>query len=209
MRKVLAEQLQMDILEMFRRVLGVPSATPESNFFVLGGQSLQASRLIADVAAKYKTILPLRAFFDNPTVQGIVHALTADDATNCGTEDFSHILSSADSAVQDRFEPFPLNEVQHAYWIGRSSFFEMGNVATHVYVEFDNPVLDLPRFEAAWNNVIHRHDMLRAFITEDGHQQVLTGFPYYRIAVHDYTALNEDAAAAEQQRIRDRMSHQI
>lgn len=204
-----AEQLHSEILEMFRRVIGAPSATSESNFFVLGGQSLQASRLIADVAAKYKTILPLRAFFDNPTVRGIVQALSTQEEAHCRAEDFSHILSGADSTIQNQYAPFPLNEVQHAYWIGRSSFFEMGNVATHVYVEFDNPTLDLPRFEAAWNQVIARHDMLRAIITADGHQQILAEFPYYCIAVHDCTALEADGAIAEQQRIRERMSHQI
>src|SRR5262245_23638088 len=39
--------------------------------------------------------------------------------------------------VSKRYEPFPLNDVQHAYWIGREPTLELGSVSTHVYFEFD------------------------------------------------------------------------
>ena len=30
---------------------------------------------------------------------------------------------------------FPLTELQHAYWAGRSGAFAMGNIACHAYLE--------------------------------------------------------------------------
>jgi hypothetical protein len=73
----------------------------------------------------------------------------------------------------ERYEPFPLNEMQQAYWIGRNSFFEGGNVAIHVYTEIESTDLDLERFNLAWQKLVERHDMLRAIVHCDGQQQVL------------------------------------
>jgi pyochelin synthetase len=202
------EQLRTKVLGMFRQIIEVPTADSDSNFFALGGQSLQASRLLTQVGAVYKTILPLRSFFENPTVDGIV-AILMQGKLSIDSPDLSKALSSPDSSEQGRFAPFPLNEVQHAYWIGRSSFFEMGNIATHVYVEFDNPALDLRRFEHAWNKLVSQHDMLRAVITPDGSQRILEEFPRYQIAVNDFSSHGDDDAAAELRTIRERMSHQI
>ncbi|MFB0852719.1 TubC N-terminal docking domain-related protein [Mycobacterium avium subsp. paratuberculosis] len=39
-------------------------------------------------------------------------------------------------APQDRFEPFPLTDVQAAYLVGRTSAFQWGGVGCHGYAEF-------------------------------------------------------------------------
>src|SRR5215211_6120755 len=36
-----------------------------------------------------------------------------------------------------RYEPFPLTDIQHAYWVGRHPAVELGGVATHFYVELE------------------------------------------------------------------------
>src|SRR5450830_2125823 len=84
----------------------------------------------------------------------------------------------------------------------------MGNIATHVYVEFQCDHLDIEKFQVAWNKVCARHDMLRAVITPDGEQHVLESHSY-QIAVLDLTQHDLPAASAEQMKIRDRMSHQV
>ena len=65
-----------------------------------------------------------------------------------------------------RYEPFPLTDVQRAYWLGRSNYFELGNIGCHVYIEFDLSELDRRRMQAAWQKLIDRHDMLRAVVRE-------------------------------------------
>ncbi|MFC7556730.1 hypothetical protein ACFQU7_37720 [Pseudoroseomonas wenyumeiae] len=74
-----------------------------------------------------------------------------------------------------RHEPFPLTEIQQAYWLGRDTGFELGNVATHGYLEADCLGLDLPRFEQAWQRLVERHDMLRMVVLPGGMQQVRPG----------------------------------
>ncbi|HET7253594.1 MAG TPA: hypothetical protein VFJ46_07505, partial [Xanthobacteraceae bacterium] len=84
-------------------------------------------------------------------------------------------------APASRHEPFPLTDLQKAYWLGRSDYFELGNVGCHVYVEVDLPGLDRRRLQAAWQKLIDRHEMLRAVIRDDGLQQILPHTPHYDI----------------------------
>jgi Condensation domain len=106
-----------------------------------------------------------------------------------------------------RFDPFPLTEMQQAYWVGRQRSLELGDVAIHSYIELQVESLDVERLEAAWNAVIARHDMLRAIVRPDGRQQVLRDVEPYRIAA---TVCASDAAheIARAQRRAD-MSHTV
>ncbi len=95
-----------------------------------------------------------------------------------------------------RYAPFPLTELQQAYWFGRTSAFEMGAVVSCAYVEVERAGLDLHRFEQAWERLTARHDMLRAVVLPDGRQQVLETVPPYRVEVLDLRGLPADAAEA-------------
>ncbi len=46
-----------------------------------------------------------------------------------------------------RFEPFPLTDVQYAYWLGQQGLFPLGNVGTHAYYEAEFESLDIQRVE--------------------------------------------------------------
>ncbi len=112
-------------------------------------------------------------------------------------------------AAAQRHQPFPLNDIQQAYWLGRGGNFEIGNVSTHVYLEIDCLDLDLPRLNLAWRTVIERHAMLRAIVRPNGQQQILETVPLYEIAVLDLRAESEAAIAAQLNTVRQRMSHQV
>ena len=56
-------------------------------------------------------------------------------------------LPAVISAPAQANEPFPLTDVQQAYWLGRSDAFDLGNIATHVYFELELPDADMP----GWN----------------------------------------------------------
>jgi pyochelin synthetase len=77
----------------------------------------------------------------------------------------------------NRHAPFPLTDIQEAYWIGRSDLVSHGSVSAHTFQEIDLPDLDLERFVAAWRRLIERHEMLRAVVLEDGRQQILAEVP--------------------------------
>ncbi|WP_407977226.1 condensation domain-containing protein [Brucella pseudogrignonensis] len=101
-----------------------------------------------------------------------------------------------------RYEPFPLTDMQQAYWLGRDGALAGGG-AMQMYQEFDGDLLDIPRLERAWNRLIARHEMLRACVDENGQQRVLREVPLQHIEYIDLTG------AADKQRafldIRERM----
>ncbi|WP_036486315.1 non-ribosomal peptide synthetase [Myxosarcina sp. GI1] len=108
-----------------------------------------------------------------------------------------------------RYEPFPLTDMQHAFWVGRSGVFELGNVANHGYYEIEGKNLDLDRLNTTLQRLIDRHDMLRAIVLPDGRQQVLKTVPTYEIPVLDLRDKEEPEVKTELAAIRDRLSHQV
>ena len=116
-----------------------------------------------------------------------------------------------DSSAEDpeRWAPFPLSELQHAYWIGRDSSMVMGSVATHLYVELDCNQLDIERLNQALGKMIDRHPMLRAVIDRDGMQRILAEVPDYRIAINDQMVAAPADAEAAVLATRAELSHQV
>ena len=107
-----------------------------------------------------------------------------------------------------RHEPFPLTDIQHAYWVGRTGTFELGDIGVHVYAELERDGLDVERLSDAWQRVIDRHDMLRAVTLPDGRQRILEDVPPYRIPVEDLRGTG-DAGASRLAALREELSHQV
>ena len=118
-------------------------------------------------------------------------------------------LSQITVDSNQRYQPFPLTDVQQAYWVGRNSAFELGNISTHGYLEVDTINLDLDRFENIWQKMVERHEMLRAIIRPDGQQQILEKVPPYKIKVLDLRPHNSEQVETQLLNLREQLSHQI
>lgn len=105
--------------------------------------------------------------------------------------------------------PFPLTDVQQAYWLGQSGLFGLGNVATHMYFELDVIGLDLDRLIHVFRRLIDYHPMLRAVINPDGTQQVLPEVPPYQPMVTDVRGKSPAEVQHELTRLRSELSHQV
>ncbi|MGA5704453.1 amino acid adenylation domain-containing protein [Peterkaempfera bronchialis] len=108
-----------------------------------------------------------------------------------------------------RHEPFPLTDIQHAYWVGRRSAMELGGVSTHVYFERERGGLDPERLQQSLRKVVERHDMLRAIVLPDGRQRVLAEVAPYVIPVDDLRGLAPEALRERLLRTRREMDHQV
>jgi amino acid adenylation domain-containing protein len=197
------------LAEIWAEVLGRRPIGIRDNFFELGGHSLLATRLIARVQEAFQMELPLRSLFAAPTIAELASTIEGEKGERKESPGFSGELPEIGPAPDSRYLPFPLNDIQQAYWIGRVGGIELGNIASHRYIEFECMDLDIERFSLAWQKLIERHDMLRAIVHPDGHQQVLDRVTPYRIEVEDLRSRDPDQAAACLAALRQRMSHQV
>lgn len=60
---------------LFQDVLGVDKVNPEDNFFDLGGQSIQAMRLLLMIETKIGPELTIDELFDAPTAASLAQRL--------------------------------------------------------------------------------------------------------------------------------------
>ncbi len=175
----------------------------ESSFFLLGGDSLVATRMIGRLRAAGFPRARVADLFGRPVLQHFCETLrpatTADDEQAPATATL--LVPDPDHA----HEPFPLTDVQAAYHTGRDPRFTLGGVGTWHYTEFDGTDVDLDRLERAWNTLVRRHGMLRA-VVEDGHQRVLPEVPPVRIPVEEARAGDTAEALAD---LRARLSRQV
>ncbi|MEX2303773.1 MAG: amino acid adenylation domain-containing protein [Bryobacterales bacterium] len=109
---------------------------------------------------------------------------------------------------EKRGDPFPLTDLQQAYWIGRGEAFGI-DVASHCYLELEGTGVDLNRLNDAWRRVIERHEMLRAAVLPHGEQQILDSLPPYEIQVTDLRGEGAATVSAKLTALRDALSHQI
>ncbi len=101
-----------------------------------------------------------------------------------------------------RYEPFAMTDMQQAYWLGRSRQLDGGDVAMHLYLEFQSKTYDIERLEWALNTVIARHDMLHAVVLDSEHQQVLSDYPQVNIELNDLSG-----APQKVDNLRDELAH--
>jgi pyochelin synthetase len=102
-------------------------------------------------------------------------------------------------AVSDpdaRYEPFPLTTIQSAYLVGRRPGVAYGGIGCHAYGELHFPELEPARVERAWQQLVERHDMLRAVIDPRGFQQVLASVPPLRVRTTDLRGQPADVDAS-------------
>lgn len=108
---------------------------------------------------------------------------------------------------RDMWEPFPLTDVQYAYWAGREDGQPLGGIGCHAYLEFDGNNVEAVRLEAAWNQLQYHHPMLRACFTEDGRQKIQERPFSEKMPVNDFSDMPEKEAYKKAEEVRERLSH--
>ncbi|MCG8640090.1 MAG: SDR family NAD(P)-dependent oxidoreductase, partial [Desulfobacterales bacterium] len=204
---ILLDYLRNQVAKILR--ISKSKISGSDNLMQLGMDSLLFLELAKIIETDLETRIPPKYFIQSPHIDALGKFIIenmADLDTDCRKlkEDFS-IVSDPDN----RYLPFGLTDIQHAYWIGRSGVTELGDVACHIYFEIETEALDLDRYTAAWQQVVNRHDMLRAIILPDGRQQVLENLPLFQINAQDLRGDAPDVASQKKVAIREEMSHQV
>ncbi|MEG3938620.1 amino acid adenylation domain-containing protein [Microcoleus sp. S36b_A3] len=69
------DKLELQVKQIWEQVLGINSVGIRDNFFEIGGHSLLAARLLAEVEKVFGKKLPLSAIFQSPTVEQLADIL--------------------------------------------------------------------------------------------------------------------------------------
>ncbi|MEL6765002.1 MAG: condensation domain-containing protein, partial [Cyanobacteria bacterium J06607_6] len=208
-RPFVAPQTEVEIAlaDIWCRELTLGQVSVHDNFFELGGHSLLGMRMMAQAEQALGCPVPLKWLFQVPTIAGL--AARIEQTAAAQSTSTAPTLPTLKIDPSARYEPFPLTDIQQAYWLGRSRAFELGNVATHGYREIETVGLSVVQVEKALRSLIQRHDMLRVVITPDGEQRVRPEVPAYAIRVTELQAVTPDTQHQELAAMRDRLSHQI
>ena len=202
-------EAQRRIAEIWEKLLGVERVGARDNFFELGGHSLLAVQLVANVREAFQVDLPLKNLFEAPTVADMASAVEQAGKGQFKREGELTQLPVIEPSPQERHEPFPLTDIQHAYWMGRTEFFQLGNAGTHAYLEFESDNLDLEKCNLAIRRLVDRHDMLRAIVLPDGRQKILERVPPYRIEMLDLVDESPESAQAQLGALRERLFNRV
>ncbi|AVP97137.1 hypothetical protein C7S18_07995 [Ahniella affigens] len=206
-----AKQIPAETNPLLQRVgaiwadlLGVAQVAGKDDFFALGGHSLLVVQMIAQIERELGIAVPIHAVVQNPKLTEF--ATTLEHLAQGGVA--PEVLPVVEADPSNAFEPFPLVDLQQAFFLGRSNEFGLGGVSTHLYFELTPPAFDPERFERAWRELIARHPMLRAVILDENEQRVLPDVPAYIVQRYDYRDNLPDLARHLTQ-LRNDMSHQV
>lgn len=192
--------IESKIAELWEFLLQVNNIAIDADFFKLGGNSILLIQFIMQLKHEFSVELPAYKIFQKPTIAAIA-ALIDKPSIN------QNIVINCDE--NNQFEEFPLSEIQRAYCLGRLSDFEIGNVATHLYVEFDFENISYERLQLSFNSLIRRHPMLRCVITINLMQKVLDNINHYEIILNDLSNQEAEEETLSLQQIRNAMSHHV
>ncbi|MFP5260526.1 MAG: amino acid adenylation domain-containing protein [Blastocatellia bacterium] len=176
---------QYDLLsDIFTGVLGVEAPGINDNFFELGGHSLLATQLLLEVEKVFGVNLPLRTFFDNPTLAGIGEAIDAATYSQPG-----FYGAPLEPAAREQY--LPLSYAQKWMWY----LLEHQRAGSEVYnIPFALRLGGALNYEAmgrALCEVMRRHETLRTLfkvINGERMQTILPPAPF-TLGIVDLSAL--------------------
>lgn len=194
----------IEIKEQIKQKLPVARDLGDSeNLLELGLSSLTIMRLV-NQWRKQGVKVSFGSLMENPTLEGWWALIQRSMKKKAGKK---RAQKSKITPEKDMKQPFPLTDVQYAYWVGRDEEQALGGIDCHAYLEFDGGNIDPERLEKAWNVLQYHHPMLRACFLEDGTQKILDKPYCEKIKVHDFSRMSSEEAEAMAVSVRERLSH--
>ena len=144
------------LAEIWCEVLGLKQVGVHHNFFVLGGDSLLAIRVLSRMGQSLQVELPLSSLFDRPTIAGLAEGLSSSNGE-------IHQIPPLVRLTRD--QPLPLSFAQQRLW-----FIHQMDPAGSAYNEtaavlLEGP-LNAPLFQECLNQIVARHEILRTRFPE-------------------------------------------
>jgi amino acid adenylation domain-containing protein len=155
-------ELQETLAKIWREVLGVKSVDAQDNFFELGGHSLLAIRLVSRLREELALEVPLRAVFENQTIESLA---TRIEALRAASGRQAALLPPIPRAPRNGNPPVSFAQ-QRLWFLDQLS---PGSSAYNIPQAFRlRGELNRPALERAIGEIVRRHEVLRSvFAYED------------------------------------------
>ncbi|MDF0529313.1 amino acid adenylation domain-containing protein [Tsukamurella sp. 8F] len=178
---------------------------PEADLIELGLDSIRMMAVAGGWRSRGATV-NFAQLAETPTVAAWARLLAESDQGAAAPAPEPEPMAGDALEAADTDDSFPLAPMAHAYWTGRQTD-DLGNVAAHLYVEFDGPDIDPERLRAALLGLLEIHPMLRAQVLAEGRQRI--GEARDLLAVTDLRAAPAGDRARELATLRDSKTHQL
>lgn len=146
-------ETEATVARAWRDVLAVQDIAPDEDFFDLGGQSLQATQIIAALRDELGIAIGVSALFDAPTVAGLAACIDAIRTPRLRSPPLV-------ARFHEPGERIPLSGSQQHMWRMEAVAIPPGLYNITAMHTFCGPV-DLDALREALRHVVGRHDTLR------------------------------------------------
>ncbi|WP_367125565.1 amino acid adenylation domain-containing protein [Streptomyces phytohabitans] len=148
------------VCRVFAEVLGVGRVGRDDDFFALGGHSLLATRAVAGLRAELGADIPIRVLFDTPTPAALA-AHAQNSSTSNAPDDRLEL-----TARLPRPQRVPLSPAQYRLWLLERIGEAGSSYLLPLALRLNGP-LDRDALQAALDDVVARHEILRTVFPED------------------------------------------
>lgn len=198
------DSLEKKLIELLKKVFPAKDAINiDDNFFELGLNSISMVNLVGEIEKELGIQLKFKEFLKANNIRELAEILNEASSDISSTND---VYKESDK--EHLYEPFPISDVQLAYFMGRDEAFELGGTSTHAYGEIES-VLDMDLFNKSLQKVIDRHPVLRSIFLPDGTQQILNNTRKYQMKVIDYSSMTEEEFEEQVLKEREESSHHV
>ncbi|MDI3411514.1 condensation domain-containing protein [Bacillus sonorensis] len=144
--------MEEKLVSLWQDVLGIDNIGISHNFFEAGGHSLKAAALAAKMHKELKVEIPLRQIFETPTIKDLAELIKSAKES-----------PYASIKKADEKEYYTLSSAQRRLYILNQ--IEGNGIAYNMpFVMKIEGHFDVQRFEAAFQQLIQRHEALRTSI---------------------------------------------
>lgn len=197
-------RVERHLVEACRDLLETPEVAADDDFFVAGGHSMLAARLVQRLGDEFDLDVPLRAVFEHPVLSGLAAELEAQFPQM--DQVLAEVEQLADSEIASLVEELPtetsleaesvthLSGNEQPFWLMEQ--FAPGSAVNTLTLRIPGSgQLDVAALDYAVARVVDRHEILRTSYGADENMNALRrvhGDAPTRVVVH-----RSDASGAE------------
>ncbi|ASA19514.1 beta-ketoacyl synthase N-terminal-like domain-containing protein [Paenibacillus donghaensis] len=208
----LLDYLKQEISELL--AIPVEELRGDQSLRNLGFNSIQAVKLRHTLETSFAAAVPMVTISGVETIEQMEQNLSdivdpsqfnGNGLLNAEADYYPQVVMQP----EQRFEPFPLSDMQESFLTGRKLRIGKDWVGCHIYLELAADALDIYRLQSAWNRLMAYHDMLRTKIMANGRQQVQEVVPLYVIKTVDLRMKTRAGQDKHISTVREMMSHKV